>query len=226
MSATRHEGPSKIRFFRRWIIAVTLGETLGFTIAAVVGGTLASASAPAALAYPVMIAAGAVEGACLGAGQAAGFGKPAPVRLTTWIVATAFGAAAAWAIGLLPSTITGFTLDNSLAVVLTALGAITLLASIPVLQWVVLRRSIRPASLWIPANMAGWAVGILWTLAPSPFIDEFTPFSAILATFAIAGMLMAVTVATVTGIAAWRVVRSARQIKGGLHDPATPATER
>lgn len=209
----------RIRFFRRWIIAVTLGETLGFTIAAVVGGTLASASAPATLVYPVMIAAGAVEGACLGAGQVAGFGKPAPVPPNRWIAATASGAAAAWAIGLLPSTITGFTVDNGLAVVLTVLGAVTLLASIPVLQWAVLRRSIRPASFWIPANMAGWAVGILWTLAPSPVIDETTPFWAILALFAIAGLLMAVTVATITAFAARMVVRSARP-RGEHHEIA------
>lgn len=185
-----------------------LGETLGFAVAAVAGGTLASASAPASLAYPLMVAAGAVEGACLGAGQVAGFGKPRPVPPGPWIGVTALGAAAAWSIGLLPSTIPGFSLDDPLAVVLTALGAIVLLASIPLLQWSVLRRSTRPAFFWVPANMLAWALGILWTLAPSLFIDESTPSGTVLAVFLIAGLLMAVTVATITGFAARRVVRS------------------
>ncbi|HYI94251.1 MAG TPA: hypothetical protein VEX68_11955 [Bryobacteraceae bacterium] len=157
-----------------------------------------------------MIAAGAIEGACLGALQVAGFGKSRPVRPAAWILVTALGAAAAWSIGLLPSTVTGFSVDSASAVVLIALGAITLLGFIPLLQWLVLRRSIRPAFFWIPANMAGWAVGILWTLAPSPFIDGSTPAATVLSVFVIAGLLMAVTVATVTGFAAHRVVRSSR----------------
>lgn len=69
------------------------------------------------------------------------------------------------------------------------------------------RRSVRPAFFWVPANMAGWAVGILWTLAPSTFIDETTPAGVVLAVFVTAGLLMAVTVATVTGFAAQKVIQ-------------------
>lgn len=164
--------PEERPFLVRWVVAVTLGETLGFAFVAVVGASLASSPAPAGVVYPVMIAAGAVEGACLGAGQVVGFGNRQHLPRAGW-------------------------------------------ASIPVLQWLVLRRWIRPALFWIPANMAGWSLGLLWTLAPSPFIDERTPPGTTAAVFATSGLLMAVTVALVTGLAARKVSRSARRLENG-----------
>ena len=80
----------------------------------------------------MLVGAGAVEGATLGAAQLAGMGarRPDPRK---WIGATALGAALAWAIGLLPSTL-GVPLAMPLGMVLVVAGATALLASIPVLQ--------------------------------------------------------------------------------------------
>lgn len=194
-------------FMRRWVLAVTAGETIGFIIPAAVGGALAFAAAPASVVYPLMIAAGACEGIFLGLGQSIGFGSFGIPR-AAWITATGGGAAVAWSIGMLPSTIGGVDFASPSALALIVVGAAALLASIPTLQWLVLRRVIRRASWWIPVNACAWAAGILWTFAPSPFIDEYTALPALLGSYLVAGMLMAVTVGALTGFAARHVVES------------------
>jgi hypothetical protein len=46
--------------------------------------------------------------------------------------------------------------------------------------------------------MGAWLVAILWTFAPSPFIDEQTALPVVAALYVVAGLLMAVTVAALT----------------------------
>ena len=198
---------AKGSFVRRWVLAVTVGETIGFMIPAAVGGVLALAAVPGFVVYPLMIAAGACEGALLGVAQSIGFG-PSAVRRSSWIMATAGGAAVAWSIGMLPSTIVGFDPGSPSALPWILGGGVLLLVSIPALQWLVLRRLIPCSFWWIPVNALAWAVGILWTLAPSPFIDEKTAFPVLFMTYMLAGMLMAATVALLTGFAARRVAES------------------
>lgn len=173
-------------------------------IPAAVGGVLAVTATPGFLVYALMIAAGACEGALLGLGQSIGFGSSVVPR-SSWIAATAGGAAVAWSIGMLPSTIAGFDPGSSSAGPWILAGAVLLLVSIPALQWLVLRRVVRPAFWWIPVNAGIWAVGILWTLAPSPFIDETTALPALIGAYLLAGLLMALTVALLSSLAALRV---------------------
>ena len=76
-------------------------------------------------------------------------------------------------------------------------GALVLLAAIPTAQWLVIRH--RPRSLrWIPGNMGAWAAAVLWTAAPSPFIDENSPIVLVALLYVAAGVLMAATVAVLT----------------------------
>ncbi|QCO99677.1 hypothetical protein FCN77_20675 [Arthrobacter sp. 24S4-2] len=201
-------------FMCRWVLAVTAGETIGFMIPAAVGGVLALSAAPGSVVYPMMIAAGACEGILLGVGQSIGFGSSA-VRRSWWVTATAAGAAAAWSIGMLPSTVVGFDFGSPSALPWILIGGVLLLASIPTLQWLVLRRVIRRAFWWIPINACAWAVAILWTLAPSPFIDEKTVFPVLLGSYVVAGMLMAVTVALLTGFAAQHIVLATGEAPAG-----------
>ena len=91
-------------FTRRWILRVGVAEAAGFAVAAAAGASLAFVGAPASIAYPVAIAAGAVEGLALGAGQYSAMQSRRPSR-AVWLGATAAGAALAWALGMLPSTI-------------------------------------------------------------------------------------------------------------------------
>lgn len=217
------------RFLRRWILAVILGETVGFTVPALTGGVLAALGAPAGLVYAAMILAGACEGALLGFGQSIGFGRGAVPR-TAWIAATSGGAAIAWSIGMLPSTLGGIDFGSPLAPVVVGVGGLVLLLSIPTAQWLVIRNSANPSEpsarlpphstlRWIPVNASAWAVGLCWTLVPSPFIDERTPAGVILAVYIVAGLLMAATVATLTGPAALRIARSRTPERTTEHTP-------
>lgn len=179
----------------RWIVAVTSGEALGFAFVAAVALTVVGSALEDPWRYLVLVGAGAVEGATLGAAQLAGMGarRPDPSK---WIGATALGAALAWAIGLLPSTL-GLPLAMPLGMVLVVAGATALLASIPVLQWLVIRRRTH-SKRWIPVNMGAWAIAILWTFAPSPIVDESTEIAVLLGIYTAAGLLMAATVAALT----------------------------
>ena len=123
-------------FLRRWILAVTAGEATGFLIPAAAGGMVALTAAPTWTVYPVMIGAGACEGALLGLGQSLGFG-PSVVPRAAWVTATAAGAAVAWSIGMLPSTLAGFDPGSPGALPEVFVGAVLLLVSIPTLQWLV-----------------------------------------------------------------------------------------
>lgn len=195
------------RFLQRWIVSVTLAEAAGFAVPAVVGGILSLLAAPAGLVYPAMVLAGACEGALLGLGQSLGFGGAVP--RSRWMLATAAGAAAAWSIGMLPSSLGGIDFGSPWAIVLTAVLGCLLLLSMPTLQWCVLRAHGLRTAFWIPVNAGAWAAGILWTLVPSPFIDETTPAPALFGVYLMAGLLMAATVAVLTGFAARRIASDA-----------------
>lgn len=203
-------------FARRWILRVSLAEAAGFAVAATAGASLAITGVPASIAYPVAIAAGAVEGLALGAGQYSAMRSGRPSR-AAWLGATAAGAAFAWALGMLPSTL-GVDLASPATWVVLAVGAVLLLASIPLAQWLVLRAAgRRDAVAWAPVTMGAWTVALLWTAAPSPFVDETSPFALVLGLYVIAGLLMAVTVAVVTA-------PLARRLFGRTSDRATVST--
>lgn len=186
----------------RWIVAVTVGETLGFAVAAVVAVVAVGVALPDPWRYLAFVFAGAVEGATLGASQLVGMGARRP-HAPAWIAATALGAAIAWSIGLLPSTLS-LTITSPLGILMLVVGAVALLASIPVLQWLVVRGRAR-AVMWIPVNMGAWAIGVLWTFAPSPIVDESTPLGVLIVVYTTAGLLMAATVAVLTATTARRL---------------------
>jgi hypothetical protein len=85
-------------------------------------------------------------------------------------------------------------------------GGLVHLASLPTMQWLVLPSRLERAWSWIPTNMGVWAVGTLWTLAPSPFVDERTPIGTVTCIYVGAGLLIAMTVAVLTEFPAWHVI--------------------
>ena len=136
----------------------------------------------------LVIAAGAVEGRpAIGQYTGMRVHRPPPGR---WIGATAGAAAFAWTLGMLPSTL-GLDLASAMMLILVAIGAVLLLVSIPLAQWLALSRP--RTALWVPVNAGAWLVSILWTFAPSPFIDERSPVPLVVALYVTAGVLMAVT---------------------------------
>ncbi len=197
-------GDAPVGFLPRWIIMVAAGEALGFLIPASMGAWLGLTGAPDTVVYPAMIAAGACEGALLGYGQWLGFGRGVVSRVP-WIVATSAGAAVAWSLGMFPGIQGGLDISSPPTLALVTGGAMLLLVTIPSLQWLVLRRGGSQTLRWIPVNAGAWAAGLLWTIAPSPIVDERTPAPLMISVYAVAGLLMAVTVAALTGPTARRI---------------------
>lgn len=197
----------------RWVGFMVAGEGVGFLLPVAGFALAASLGLEAWAAWAVLVVAGAGEGALLGLGQSLALrGTRAEVPVGRWVAATALAASVAWSIGMLPPTLADlgrpldFSADGTWAVV--AVGGIALLATIPLAQWPVLRGAgVARAWRWIPLNMAAWAVGLVFTFLPSPFIDELTPAAVLVAQYAVAGVLMALTVALVTGWGLRRMTR-------------------
>ncbi len=128
---------------RTWIPVVSLAELLGFAPPAVVG--VVTAGSPTAVSLPSVVAAGALEGVLLGAGQVLVLRRVLPaVSASRWIVATAVAAALAHVLGLLPSaaasSITAW--PPAIQVAQGAVLGLLLLVSIGAAQWWELRRHV------------------------------------------------------------------------------------
>jgi hypothetical protein len=195
----------------RWWRVVTLAEATGFVAPAVVGATL-SAEPDAVLAI-ALVAAGLVEGAALGAGQAVVLRRvliDLPVR--SFVFATALAAGFAYAVAMVPVLLAA---DPSLMplwalVVLAAALSPVLLASIGTAQWLVLRRLVPGSAWWIPATAVAWLCGLAAFLAVAPPLwQDGQPVALAAAIGGLGGLVMAAVVAALTG---WAAVRLARTV--------------
>jgi hypothetical protein len=113
-----------------------------------------------------------LEGVLVGYAQARVLGPALPgLRPRAWVGATAVGAAAAWAVGMVPSTAAALAAGPEGAgadagpspLVVYPLAALLGLVTGPILgvaQWRVLRRHVHGAGRWLWANAAGWAAGM------------------------------------------------------------------
>lgn len=189
------------------------GESVGFLVP-VTGFALAvTFGLDAWAAWAVLVLAGAGEGALLGLGQSIGLrGTRAEVPIGRWVAATAGAASVAWSIGMLPPTLADLGMPLDFAApgtwIAVAVGGLVLLATIPLAQWPVLRAAGVPrAWRWIPLNMGAWSAGLVFTFLPSPFIDESTPAATLFAWYGLAGVMMALTVAIITGWGLRRMTR-------------------
>lgn len=197
----------------RWVGYVVAGEGIGFLVPVSGFALAATLGLEAWAAWAVLVVAGAGEGALLGLGQSLALrGSRAEVPVGRWVAATAVAASVAWSIGMLPTTFADLGTPLDFAAPATwaavAVGGLVLLATIPLAQWPVLRAAgLARAWRWIPLNMAAWLAGLVFTFLPSPFVDESTPPAVVFAQFAVAGVLMALTVALFTGLGLRRMTR-------------------
>jgi hypothetical protein len=208
--------------FRAWTGRATLGEFVGFSVPAVVAAL--TPATPVGLTVLLLIAAGFVEGAVLGFAQARVLHRILPaLQPRRWVVATAAGASVAWAIGLLPMLTDGRLFDvppTILVPVATVLG-ILLLGSIGTAQWLVLRSHVERSRWWIAATAAAWIGGlVVFTAVTTPLWQPGQAPVLTAATGVLGGLLMAATVATLTG---WAVVRLSRECTRKL--PAPPRAD-
>lgn len=132
----------------------------------------------------------------------------------------AAAAAAAWLLGLLPSTMYASWSRWPVAVVVPAavvLGA-ALLCTIGVVQWLELRRHLPRAGRWIAATAVAWCLGLLaFTAITSPLWQPGQDAVLIVAIGAVGGLAMAATMAAVTG---WALVRLVRPRGDGSRESA------
>ncbi len=169
------------RFYWRWVWANCWSEAAGLGTT-VLAAALLAPRVEGAGAWTLVVGAmvavvlGALlEGALVGAAQErtlrAHLAWPRP---GAWTVATTIGAAIAWVLGMMPSTVLGVMGSASSTApggtepqlgVLGTLGLAAVLGALtgPVLgaaQWTVLERHIRNGGQWLWANALAWAVGM------------------------------------------------------------------
>ncbi len=191
----------------RWFGWVTLGEGAGFVAPAVVGAV--STTWPTPWMVAALLAAGAVEGSLLGWAQAHVLADVvAGLPRRPFVLATAAGAVAAYAFGLVPAVL-GESLARwpmALQVALLAAGGVVLLATIGTAQWLVLRAARTGSAWWIPATAGAWAAGLLAFAAVAPPLwQPGQPPALLVAIGVLGGLVMAATVAALTGLAARRL---------------------
>ena len=152
--------------------------------------------------FAVILAAGSIEGALLGSGQAVALTRLQLPRdvLRRWPVVTSVAAALAWSIGLLPSSIPHIPWSSLATWLIAVVPGAALLLSIPVAQYLLLRSAIPTAGRWIWVNFLAWLVGICWTFAPSPLVNASTPLPVVARHLMPSLALMAITVAVITGL--------------------------
>ncbi len=199
------------RVWTTWFWWSTAGEVAGFSVPATVGAV--SVSWATSLSVPAVIAAGAVEGAALGAVQAHVLRRVRRgLDRRAYILATAVAAALAYAIALTPSALGSAWSTLPLWVVgpLVSAGALTLVASIGTAQWLVLRRVLPQSGSWVVTTAGAWAVGLLAFMAvATPLWQEGQPLTQVIAIGVLAGVVMAAVVAALTGAALVRLLRRA-----------------
>jgi len=192
-----------LAWWRHWTAVTTAGELAGFAVPATVGALAAAGGWPAAATFPAVLAAGFVEGCALGYAQGRGWRSRLPaLPLGRYSVATGIAAVFAYALGLLPSTVGG------LPPLVMVLAGLALLGSIGTAQWLVLRRAGFDRPVWIVMTAAAWLAGLaVFMLTAMPLWQPGQAWWLITAIGVGCGLLMAFTVAALTGLAALRLLR-------------------
>ena len=200
--------------YRRWVMATTCGELAGFAIPAIVGAAAASADIGEGASMAVLVLAGVGEGTVLGWAQSRMLRRELPeLRTGSWIRATAAGAAVAWAIGMLPSTLGRqlLALWPPLLVGLGVVAGVVLVATIGFAQWLVLRRHVDGSGSWVVANALAWVAGLAVVFAAIGIAPGDSP--VLIAAFGVlGGLAMGLTVALVTGLFLVRLLDRAKPV--------------
>lgn len=197
-------------FLWRWCLWVTLAESFGFLVPAVVGAFVALPRPDLALVS--LTAAGIVEGAALGYAQARVLRRRLPrLSVRGWTARTALAAPVAWLIGMSAAESSQVWLRWPVAVQLAAglPAALLLLCSLGLAQWPELRRQIAGSGWWIPGSAAAWCAGLgVFLAVATPLWEPGQSPAVVLGIGAGAGILMAATVAIVSGMVLDRLLRT------------------
>jgi hypothetical protein len=163
----------------RWVAANGLGEMFGlgltFAVGVVVISSLGNQQSVSVIlmTFVVAVASGAIEATFVGLAQWWAMHPWFPViGRAAWWFATLVGALMAYVMGYLPSTLMslgeqasqtqtpGAEPDQWLVLLLAALLGAVGGAVLSFAQWLTMRHKIQGSSIWIPANMLAWMVGM------------------------------------------------------------------
>jgi hypothetical protein len=214
----------------RWVFVNASGEVLGLGTTALIGAPIVSSLGEGtstlvtlAMTAVAVLAGTIVEGTVVGTAQWSVLRVPLPsIRWRAWAVATGAGAFLAWLLGMIPSTVLSLGADSggagpapaepSKAVVLGLALCMGLVLG-PVLgfaQWLVLRRFVSHAALWMPANALAWAAGMVVIFAGiDPAVSggfDFLSVAIVALTLACAGAV----VGAIHGLALVWLLRSSK----------------
>ena len=208
-SSPSAQTPSQTRgLWRRWTIAFTLGELIGFGGVPALGGILTWLATqsldpvPRALTlYAVSVIGGLAEGGILAWFQLRVLRTVLPgIEAKRWIVHTAVAAAIAWALGMLAPTIDEVVALPVLAQIAIWLPAtVLILLSIGYAQSIVLAPLVARPRRWLWANVLGWLLGLPWTFVMPAMLPDKAPAAVFAATMIASGILMGATTGAVTG---------------------------
>jgi hypothetical protein len=171
----------------RWVLANSAAETVGLGSALAVGLVLFPyLQAPGVLTALATVGAAVVvgtliEGTVVGTAQWLVLRRPLPgLKWQAWVLATAIGAFVAWTSGMLPGTLLGAGSGaqdsassepgKALVYGLAALLGLVAGAILGWPQWLVLRRFVPRAALWLPANALAWAPGMVMAFVAADFL--------------------------------------------------------
>lgn len=159
----------------------------------------------------LLLLGGVVEGAVLGWFQAYVLRDRLPgVSVTRWVGYTAAAAAVAWTLGLLPAATAAWQDWPAAAQIAGAsAAAVILLVSIGFAQWIELRRHVAGAWRWIAGSAAAWVVGLAAFFAVStPLWQPGQEQWLVAAIGVVAAVLMAFTMAVISGVVLVRILRA------------------
>lgn len=168
---------SFLPLYLRWIGANALGELLGLGATFAVGIGLFSGLAdspdllPVLLTAVLMAASGVIEGSIVGWLQWRVLRMPLPqITRRAWVLATIYGAVIAWGLGAIPMTFASLSApadagavqepDAGLMLLMEVLMGLAAGLVLAFFQWRVLRRAVRQAWVWLPANSLAWGLGM------------------------------------------------------------------
>jgi hypothetical protein len=170
---------NRFNLWLRWVIANGLGEMVGlgltFAIAVEVISSFGNQQSVQVIlaSFLVAVASGAIEASVVGIAQWWAMHPWFPtITKRAWWLATLVGAMVAYVLGYLPSTLMSLGEQSTQSQVVApepAQWLILLMAAglgavggavLSFAQWLSMRRKVRGASSWIPANMLAWALGM------------------------------------------------------------------
>lgn len=204
--------------FIRWILANALGELFGLGLTFLIGfGSTLLIGEPqdnwlAVGMGLLMIASGGIEGVIVGYAQWWAMRKNFPdINRKTWMAATLIGALVAWTFGSIPTTMMSMNTDQigtpavepELHLMLLMAGLMGALLGIilALAQWLVLRKYVRNAWWWLPANSLAWLLGMPVVFAAVDLAQKAGSIVQALLIFVMALALTGAIVGAVHGIA-------------------------